>query len=116
MLATTVYTVEEITLQNGETYEFKPFNIKLLRKFMNKFNNLGTAESEDESIDQMIDLASICIEQVNKELAADKDKLEEALDNPTIYKLIEVCAGIKLNDPNLLAAAAEAMAREVGQN
>jgi hypothetical protein len=30
---------------------------------------------------------------------------------PTVYKVIEVASGIKLNDPNLLAAAALA-----GQN
>lgn len=116
-MATTVYTVEEITLQNGETYEFRPLNLKLLRKFMAKFTNLEPVESEDESIDQMLELAQICLESVDKELAADQDALEEALDNPTIYKIIEVCAGIKLNDPNLLAAAAQAMAaQEAGQN
>lgn len=115
-MATTVYTVEEVTLQNGTTYLFKPFNIKLLRKFMAKFNALETPENEDEGIDQMLDLAAICVEQVDKELAEDRDALEEALDNPTIYKLIEICAGIKLNDPNLIAAAAQAMADQVGQN
>jgi len=113
-LATTVYTVEEIELQNGDTYSFKPLNIKLLRKFMAKFSALEPVETEDESIDQMLDLAAICIEQVDPDLAADRDKLEEALDNPTIYKIIEVCAGIKLNDPNLVAAAMAAM--EAGQS
>jgi hypothetical protein len=113
-LATTVYTVEEITLQNGETYGFKPLNIKLLRRFMAKFTNLEPVETEDESISQMLELAAICVESVNEELATDLDKLEEALDNPTIFKIIEVCAGIKLNDPNLIAAAVTAM--EAGQN
>ena len=113
-MATTVYTVEEIELQDGKTYAFKPLNIKLLRRFMNAFSSLEAVETEDESIDQMIDLAAICIESVDKELAADRDRLEEALDNPTIYKIIEVCAGIKLNDPNLIAAAVTAM--EAGQN
>lgn len=113
-MATTVYTVEDITLQDGETYGFKPLNIKLLRRFMAKFTALEPVETEDESIDQMIDLVAICMEQVNKDLAGDRDKLEEALDNPTIFKIIEVCSGIKLNDPNLIAAAVTAM--EAGQN
>jgi hypothetical protein len=38
-------------------------------------------------------------------LVADKDKLEDALDMPTINRILEVCGGIKLDDPNLLAAA-----------
>jgi hypothetical protein len=36
---------------------------------------------------------------------ADKTKLEDLIDLPTVYKVIEVAAGIKLNDPNALAAA-----------
>lgn len=113
-MATTVYTVEEIELQDGTTYGFKPLNLKLLRRFMKEFTSLEPVETEDESIDQFVSLVSICIESVDKELAADRDKLEEVLDNPTIFKIIEVCTGIKLNDPNLVAAAMAAM--EAGQN
>jgi hypothetical protein len=36
---------------------------------------------------------------------ATKEQLEELIDLPTVYKVIEVAAGIKLNDPNALAAA-----------
>jgi hypothetical protein len=32
-------------------------------------------------------------------------KARRVVDLPTIYKIIEVAAGIKLNDPNALAAA-----------
>lgn len=113
-MATTVYTVEEIELQNGKTYGFKPLNIKALRQFMALFTSLPPVESEDESLDQMIDLAQICVATVDKELAEDREALEEALDNPTIFKIIEVCAGIKLNDPNLIAAAVNQM-ETVGQ-
>jgi hypothetical protein len=113
-LASTVYTVQEIELQNGDTYGFKPLNIKLLRRFMAKFGALEPVDTEDESIDQVIDLVAICIESVDKDLAGDRDKLEDALDNPTIFKIIEICSGIKLNDPNLIAAAVNAM--EDGQS
>jgi hypothetical protein len=44
------------------------------------------------------------MKQYKPELA-DKEKLEDVVDLPTIYKVIEVAAGIKLNDPNALAAA-----------
>ena len=33
-MATTVYDVEEIKLQNGDTAQLKPLSIKQLRKFM----------------------------------------------------------------------------------
>jgi hypothetical protein len=44
------------------------------------------------------------MKQYNSELAT-KEQLEEIMDLPTVYKVIEVAAGIKLNDPNALAAA-----------
>jgi hypothetical protein len=44
------------------------------------------------------------VKQYNEEFAT-KEKLEDVVDLPTIYKIIEVAAGIKLNDPNALAAA-----------
>ena len=44
------------------------------------------------------------IKQYNPEIAT-KEKLEDVIDLPTVYKIIEVAAGIKLNDPNALAAA-----------
>jgi hypothetical protein len=39
------------------------------------------------------------------DLVKDRDKLEDALDVPTINRILEVCGGIKLDDPNLVAAA-----------
>jgi hypothetical protein len=38
---------------------------------------------------------------------SEKEKLEEALDLQSMYKILEVAADIKLNDPNLLTAAQE---------
>jgi hypothetical protein len=113
-LATTVYTTEDIVLQDGSEITLKRLNIKNQRLFMKRFTNLEVTETDDEATDQMIELAQICLRGVLKntkfeEKAEDNDWLEEALDEPTIYKIIEVCAGIKLNDPNLLAAAAAAM-------
>jgi hypothetical protein len=44
------------------------------------------------------------MKQYNEDYAT-KEKLEEVIDLPTVYKIIEVASGIKLNDPNALAAA-----------
>lgn len=122
-MATTVYQTEDIILQDGTEITLKRLNIKNQRKFMNRFENLEVTESNDEATDQMVELAKICLVGVLKgtkheENSQDDEWLEEVLDEPTIYKIIEVCAGIKLNDPNLLAAAAAAMASQeaAGQN
>lgn len=117
-MATTVYTTEEITLQDGRGITLKPNVIKIQKKFMVALEGLGTPESQIEAYDQIIDLAQICLAGVDKELADDRETMEDILDEPTLYKIIEVCGGIKLNDPNLLAAAAAAMAKQEmdGQN
>jgi len=49
-LATTVYDVEEIKLQNGETVQLKPLSIKQLRKFMAVINKAQEATTENESL------------------------------------------------------------------
>jgi len=48
-LATTVYNVEEITLQNGAVVKLKPLTIKELRKFMQAIQRTGEATTEDET-------------------------------------------------------------------
>jgi hypothetical protein len=55
-------------------------------------------------MDLLVTCATIAMKQFDEELAT-KEKLEDILDLPTVYKIIEVAAGIKLNDPNALAAA-----------
>ena len=110
-MATTVYDVEEIELQNGAKVKLKPLTIKALRKFMAEIKKTETAANEDETLSILIAASGIAIESQVPELVADRDKLEDALDMPTINRILEVCGGIKLDDPNLLAARAL-----VGQN
>jgi hypothetical protein len=49
----------------------------------------------------------IAFKQFDPSLAANKETLEELLDIQTMYKILEIAADIKLNDPNLLAATQE---------
>jgi hypothetical protein len=39
------------------------------------------------------------------DLAESKELIEEELDIETIFKILEVCAGMNFNDPNLQTAA-----------
>jgi len=103
-LATTVYDVEEIVLQNGDKVQLKPLSIKALRKFMAAIAKTASSESEDQTLTVLIEACAVAIESQLPELAADMDKLEGALDMPTINRILEVCGGIKLDDPNLTAA------------
>jgi phosphohistidine swiveling domain-containing protein len=104
-LATTVYSVEEITLQNGATVKLKPLTIKELRKFMVVIQKTADVTTEDETLTILIDACAVALEKQLPELVKDKDAFEDVLDVPTINRILEVCGGIKMDDPNLLAAA-----------
>lgn len=107
-MATQVYEIVEIELADGTKLQLRPLKIKLLREFMKKFT-AGVTDSNiddsDESMDLLVDCVQIAMKQYKPELAESKEDLEDVLDLPTIYKIIEIASGIKLNDPNLIAAA-----------
>jgi hypothetical protein len=104
-LATTVYDVEEIQLQNGATVKLKPLTIKELREFMKVIQRTQEVTSEDETLTILIEACGVALKKQLPELVADKDAFEDTLDVPTINRILEVCGGIKMDDPNQLAAA-----------
>ena len=106
-MATTVYDVVEIELSNGEVLTLKPLSIKHLKKFMTVIKKMDEAEleSEDAAMEIFIQAAMVCLESTKPELSQDKDKFEDMIEIPTMMKILEVCGGLKLNDPNLLGAA-----------
>ena len=104
-MATTVYDVEEITLQNGDKVTLKPLTIKDLRAFMEAINKTAEATTENDTLTVLIDACAVALSKQLPELVKDRDLLEDALDVPTINRILEVCGGIKMDDPNLLVAA-----------
>ena len=106
-MATTVYEIVDVELLDGSVITMKPLKISLLRDFMKHFEKISDpkiAEDNIKSMDLLLECAVIAMKQYKPELA-EKEKLEELIDLPTIYKVVEVAAGIKMNDPNALAAA-----------
>lgn len=102
-MATKVFNSEELELQDGSKVTVKPLTIKRLREFMkvinqlNKIENIGEADDdvEDEALELMVNACGIAIAQSNPELAADRERLEDALDIPTMWKILEVAGGIQ---------------------
>ena len=86
----------------------KSLPIARLRKFMEKMDGLSKIETEGDYIDFVLEAAVYCLEKNPRLLG--RDDLAEVVDLPTAYKVIEVCGGVKLNDPKL-AEMAEALER-----
>ena len=103
-MASTVYDVEKIKLQNGVEVELKPLTIKELRKFMIVIQKTAEVSTEDETLTLLIDACAVALEKQLPELVKDRDAFEDVLDVPTINRILEICGGIKMDDPNQLAA------------
>jgi len=105
-MATTVYQSVDVELFSGKVITLRPLKLSLLRKFMKEFDGLGgVADDNDKSLTKMVDCVAIAMQQYDADLASDKEALEDELDLPTIYRIIEVASGIKMDDsdPNLVA-------------
>ena len=114
-MATSVYSTEEVELQDDTTVTLKPLNIKTLRSFMKAMERFGDEDTtEDEGLDILLDASALCLKGQRPEFwdgEGHTEAYEEAVDMPTVYKILDVCGGVKLNDPNLLAMAQEALGR-----
>lgn len=129
-MATTVYTVEDVTLQDGTDVTLKPLNIKNLRIFMAKIDEFTNANTEEDGLNVLLDAGALCLRKDRPEFWDEKkrtvikkedgteesvpapgysEEFEEVMDMDTLYRVLEVCGGVKLNDPNLLRAATEAL-------
>lgn len=93
-MATTIHEAETLTLMDGTEIQVRPLKISLLRKFMRTFEKVAAvAEDNDKSMNLLIDCVQIAMEQYSPDLAKDKAKLEEILDLPTVYKIVEAASG-----------------------
>lgn len=98
-MATQVYETSEITLINGNTVVMRPLRISLLREFMKKFEGIAdVANDNDKSMDILIDCVQIAMKQYSPDLAEDRELLEDNLDLPSVYAVIEAASGIKFDD------------------
>ena len=102
-MATTVHEGEELTLMDGSKIKVRPLKISLLRPFMHTFEQVAAvAEDNEKSMTLLIECVQIAMEQYKPDLAKDLKALEDILDLPTVYKVIEAASGVKLTDANSL--------------
>lgn len=122
-MATKIYKTKEIILQDDTEVLLRPLPIARLRRFMDAWSEFDKLPDGDDGLNILINCAGISLEnnfkgkfdsmKANAEereggehLSPEyKDYLEEVLDVDTIYEIMDVCGGIKLNDPKLLEAA-----------
>lgn len=92
---------EPITVQliDGTSIEVRPLKISLLRDFMKKFEGISAvADDNDKSLALLMECVQIAMKQYKPELAVDVATLEDKLDLPSVYKIVEGASGVKLGE------------------
>lgn len=98
-MATTVNETTDVTLVDGTKVSIRPLKISLLREFLKEFEGIADVASDNnKSMDVLMKCVQIAMKQYNPEMAADVKTLEENLDLPTVYRIVEEASGIKLGD------------------
>ena len=96
-MATTIYKSEIIHLFDGTELEIVPLKIKYLREFMQAFEYVKVTKNDDEAIAALVECVRICMKQYYPSISGSTDDVEDSIDMPTIYKVLDVSAGIKIN-------------------
>lgn len=96
-MATTVYESGSIYLTDGTELEIIPLKIKYFREFSKEFDKIKKSLGDDETISILVSCTRILMKQYMPSIKTLED-VEDALDLPTIYKLLEIATGIKLKE------------------
>jgi hypothetical protein len=102
-MATTINEPKQIVLIDGTVVNVRPLKISLLRSFMKKFEKIAeVADDNDKSMNLLIECVQIAVQQYAPEIAADAKALEDNIDLPTVYQIVEEASGVKLSDTSLM--------------
>jgi hypothetical protein len=97
-MATEIYNKDNIFLINGTELEIIPLKIFYLREFMLVFDNIKKTKDDNEAISILAECVRICMKQYCPELSINKEVIEDNFDLPTIYKIVDIAAGIRIKE------------------
>jgi hypothetical protein len=102
-MSTTINETKTVELLDGTKISVRPLKISLLRPFMTKFEGIAeVADNNEKSMTLLMECVQIAMKQYSPEQASDLKSLEDLLDLPTVYKIIEEASGIKLSEASLM--------------
>jgi hypothetical protein len=87
-----------VKLLDGEEITIRPLRISLLREFMKKFEKLAdVADDNDKSITLLLECVQIAMKQYSPKLSEDIKALEDVLDLPTVYAIVQEASGVDIS-------------------
>ena len=96
-MATTVYNNKILTLIDGTEIEAMPLKIKYLREFMAAFDLVKDSKNDNDAISALVECARIAMKQYYPSISRTVEDVEDNIDLPGIYQVLEIAGGIKIN-------------------
>lgn len=112
-MATTVYESGTVKLFDGTELFITPLKIKYLREFMDVFEFVKSANNDEDAIMYLTHCVLVGMKQYYPEIST-LEELEDAIDLPTVYKILYFAAGIKINDDSKKDVKEQAAESEPG--
>jgi len=96
-MPTEIYKSAVVELIDGTELYITPLKIKFLKLFLDEFENVKLATNDDEAIDALAKCTVIAMRQYYP-LIRTQEELEDNIDMPSIYRILNFAAGIKINE------------------
>ena len=95
-MATKIYESTIIETVYGQKIYITPLKIKYLRQFMDTFDSVKTSQDSDELLNNILECTVVTMQQYAPEINS-VEKVEDSFDIKTIYKILDIAAGIKMD-------------------
>jgi hypothetical protein len=86
-----------VYLFDGTELEVIPLKIKYLREFMLVFNDIKNTKNDDEAVEVLVRCVRVCMKQYYPKISNSVEEVEDNVDMPTIYDILDIAAGIRIN-------------------
>lgn len=96
-MATKVYDSGYINLVDGTEIYIRPLKIKYLREFMAAFDLIKVSQNDEQSITILSYCALVALRS-QYPLIQTTEQFEDQVDLPNVYKILDLAAGIKINE------------------
>lgn len=90
------YETDTVYLFDGTEVTLSPLKLKYLKKFMKIFGLIDFVKDQAQAINVLSECAIVCIQQ-DYPIIQTKDQLEDLVDLHTVYKILDICAGVKID-------------------
>lgn len=90
------YETDTVYLFDGTEVTLSPLKLKYLKKFMEIFGLIDFVKDQAQAINVLSECAIVCIQQ-DYPIIQTKDQLEDLVDLHTVYKILDICAGVKID-------------------